>query len=425
MICFVYNEIKYLPHTIDYYKKNGCEIYVIDNMSNDGTWEWLQENRIQSHRVDTGESFDLRILQKEIMKTLPRLNPDWVVYAGADLYFIAGIALKDYILKVENMGYNQLSMMCWSAFNTGEKPGTPLPSHYFHALPWKHVVMISKYDSSYSMNGDFVSIDNAKCYEGKHSMAINYGACKPTEEQIVKLKRRKKAWAEGMRAQQGRHFLAGEKIGWLRNKKDLNDLRKVAEYRYILRVTEARERFEPGTYDKLYSKSSSYKIPYQDTVYYKVWKYIAGRLNNSCSILEMGCGSGQLANLLFDTGFKNYLGIDFSSVAIRMAIERVPEFKFVQADLQTFDFKGYEKHVLISTETFEHMENDLELLKRFHGNRIIFSVPNFMAESHYRTYDSVEYIRRYYKGVLQISEIKPFLIGSRRIIFVVDAIVLL
>ena len=45
MITFVYNELKYLPHVVDYYKKNGCGVYIIDNYSNDGTYEWLIENK--------------------------------------------------------------------------------------------------------------------------------------------------------------------------------------------------------------------------------------------------------------------------------------------------------------------------------------------------------------------------------------------
>lgn len=52
MICFVYNEIKYLPHSIDYYKKNNCDIYVIDNNSTDGTYEWLIENNIPCNRYE-------------------------------------------------------------------------------------------------------------------------------------------------------------------------------------------------------------------------------------------------------------------------------------------------------------------------------------------------------------------------------------
>lgn len=422
MICFVYNEIKYLPHTIDYYKKNGCEIYIIDNYSNDGTWEWLQDNNIQSHRCDTGESFDLRILQKEIMATLPELNPDWVVYAGADLYFIGNMRLKEYIEKVDSMGFNQLSMMCWSAFNTGEKPGLPLPAHYYYAQPWKHVTMISRYDKSYTMNGDNVTIDNSNCYSAKHAIAINYGACKPRAEQEVKLARRKKAWAEGMRPQQGRHFLAGQKVKWIRNRKDLQDLKIIPEYQFILRALDSQLMFESSSYDKMYSESSSYRMHYSELVYYKAWKHIAGKLHRDDKILDLGCGPGHLANLIYDIGITgSYTGIDFSEVAIKMAKAKVPAFEFITGDLRDIDYIGYQDRTLISTEAFEHMENDIELIKRLPKSRIIFSVPNFICSTHYRMYNSESFIRNYYKDVMSITSVTAFNIGGNRVIFVVDA----
>lgn len=423
MICFVYNEIKYLPHTIDYYQKNGCEIYIIDNYSSDGTWEWLQENNIPSHRIDTNESFDLRILQQEIVNTLPKLKPDWVVYAGADLYFIAGTRLKDYIERVDSMGYNQLSMMCWSAFNTSEKHGVPLPLYYYYALPWRHVTMISRYNTSYIMNGDNVMIDEASCYPGKHCMAINYGACKPREEQEIKLKRRRIAWENGMSVKQGKHFLTGEKLKWIYDRKNLTDLRKVPEYKYILRALDSDILFRSETYNKMYSESITYKKHYRDMVYFDVWKHIADKLKRTDRILDLGCGPGQLAQLLYDSGIRNYTGIDFSNVAIMMAKERVPEFIFIDGDLRDIDYTGYMDHVLISTETFEHIENDIDLIRKLPRCRIIFSVPDFMCTSHYRTYGSEAFIREYYKNVLNIINIKRFDIGNKRVIFVVEAVI--
>jgi len=423
-ICFVFNELKYLPHTIDYYRKNGSDIYVIDNFSTDGTYEWLVENNIPCHRIDTGESFDLRILQKAIINILPELKPDWVIYSSADLYFIANMRLKDYIEKVESMGYNQLSMMCWSAFNTGEVPGLPLPAHYFHALPWRHVTMISKYDSSYDMNGDNVTINDARCYEGKHCMAINYGACKPRKEQEEKLKRRRKAWENGMRPQQGRHFLKGEKAGWIRDRKTLTDLRKAPEYKYILRALSSEQVYEKDNYDKLYNGSEMYRKHYSDTVYFNVWKYIAGRLNKSDKILELGCGPGQLAELLHDRGFSNYSGIDFSSVAIKMARERVPSGGFRVSDLRDIDYSEYAGSMMVCTETLEHIQDDIALIKKLPKGRIIFSVPDFMCESHYRTYNSEQAIREYYRGIIDIDIIKAFAIGSNRTIFVGDGYII-
>ena len=49
-ISCVYNEMEYLPHQLKYIKSQGLDVYVIDNCSTDGTWEWLQENKTPSHQ---------------------------------------------------------------------------------------------------------------------------------------------------------------------------------------------------------------------------------------------------------------------------------------------------------------------------------------------------------------------------------------
>ncbi len=62
-IMHVYNEGKMLPYTLQYQKAHDVPLYVIDNMSNDGTWEVLQEQGIASHRFDTGGAFHRKDLQ--------------------------------------------------------------------------------------------------------------------------------------------------------------------------------------------------------------------------------------------------------------------------------------------------------------------------------------------------------------------------
>ena len=63
-ILTVWNEREYLPLKLEYCKQNKLEPYIIDNMSTDGSWEYLQENKVPSHRLDTGDSFDLRSVTK-------------------------------------------------------------------------------------------------------------------------------------------------------------------------------------------------------------------------------------------------------------------------------------------------------------------------------------------------------------------------
>ena len=85
-ILTIYNEIKFLPYKLQYCIDNNLDLYVIDNMSNDGSWEWLQENNIKSHRFDTDGMFYLKALQKEMVKTVHKEKPDWAIYNGCDLF---------------------------------------------------------------------------------------------------------------------------------------------------------------------------------------------------------------------------------------------------------------------------------------------------------------------------------------------------
>jgi len=225
-IATVFNEIKYLPDMVSYWKQQGVDVYYIDNMSNDGTWEWLQENNIASHRVDTGGAFDLRLLQAEIIKTLRKEKPDWFIYSSADLYYVFPIGLLRTISEAQFTGHNQIALKCFSAKNTGEVPGLPLPLHYHHGVIGKTpFIMISKYHPELSMQGDFIKIPEPVVLQGAGVM-VNYGDCKPKVERLETFNRRKKAWQKGEPKSHGSHYREGDKVGWLFEQDGLLDLRE-------------------------------------------------------------------------------------------------------------------------------------------------------------------------------------------------------
>jgi 2-polyprenyl-3-methyl-5-hydroxy-6-metoxy-1,4-benzoquinol methylase len=108
------------------------------------------------------------------------------------------------------------------------------------------------------------------------------------------------------------------------------------------------------------------------------------------AVLEIGCGPGQLAQLLADRGVAKYLGFDFSREAIQMARKRCPSLEFQVADgLTTDSFKTADYEIVICTEVLEHVQADLELLSRIKpGSRCIMTVPNFPYVSHVRHFVS-------------------------------------
>jgi hypothetical protein len=223
-ICFVYNELKYLPHVVNFWRNEGVKLYVIDNYSNDGTWEYLQKNNIPSHRFDTKEMFELAWLQAEVVKTLHRIKPDWVIYCAADLYIGFEKPIKKVIDEVDALDYNQIRTHCWFGCNTGEKRKLPLMDNYFFCKPFSDIILISKYDKGIKFAGDHIRMPRArpKFVDG---LILNYGNAKSKEEQEVKLARRQKAWDNGLTPVYGTHYRSGKSIDWVYDSKTLVDIR--------------------------------------------------------------------------------------------------------------------------------------------------------------------------------------------------------
>ena len=163
---------------------------------------------------------------------------------------------------------------------------------------------------------------------------------------------------------------------------------------------------EPGReraadfYNTQYESSPGYDSDYTQSEYYFLWSIIADRIAASKSkrILEVGCGSGQFALLLNEQGLHEYLGCEFSEVAIGLAQKRVPDFTFQVDDaLKTSLFESYSSDWIVCTEVLEHLDQDRELVQRFpKGTHCLCTVPNFPFSSHVRHFETEEeVIERY------------------------------
>lgn len=179
---------------------------------------------------------------------------------------------------------------------------------------------------------------------------------------------------------------------------------------------------ERGYYDKVYKESKEYSKNPKDSIYYRIWSKIVDITGNDESLFEIGCGPGQLAQLLIGAGRNYFYGMDYSNVAIEMAKRNNPndEDKFKVQDiytLQPFDFDD----TVICTEVLEHLDDDLFVLSLLtKGTRFIFSVPNFMVQSHRRCFKTEAEVTSRYKG-LKYHAVYPFRMGKRGMIFLADA----
>lgn len=159
--------------------------------------------------------------------------------------------------------------------------------------------------------------------------------------------------------------------------------------------------FSADFYNNAYSEVDEYRKPYHESRYYFVWTVIADRLRGSTrsGVLEIGCGSGQLANLLIEQGIPNYLGFDFSEVAVGLARQNGAG-RFEEADAKTTDlFSTHEYDAIVCTEVLEHVDFDLAIIGRIPaGTRCICSVPSFPYVSHVRHFDTKEAVTERYEA---------------------------
>lgn len=139
-------------------------------------------------------------------------------------------------------------------------------------------------------------------------------------------------------------------------------------------------------------------------------------------IVDLGCGTGQFAQMAADLGIGSYVGIDFSQEAITMASKiKLPDsYSFVVGDLKPKTAQVQEGYtaqspdvltealktdapltVVVTSEFLEHVPWDIPLLTSLPlGTYVIGSVPNQDSEGHVRWFGSVsDVVKRYSRGV--------------------------
>ena len=179
--------------------------------------------------------------------------------------------------------------------------------------------------------------------------------------------------------------------------------------------------FSSESYDRIFASDPEYLQHYKNSSYLPVWKIIASKMKHEDPILDIGCGPGQFANFLHDQGFTDYTGIDYSVVAITTARQLVPSFTFIHGDVTKLNYRKYRGYVITAIESMEHIEDDRALIRRLPPARLIFSVPNYPAPNHYRTYRDEMFIAQYYRNIIDIDSITRYHCKGPDFIFIVDS----
>jgi 2-polyprenyl-6-hydroxyphenyl methylase/3-demethylubiquinone-9 3-methyltransferase len=174
-------------------------------------------------------------------------------------------------------------------------------------------------------------------------------------------------------------------------------------------------------YNKIYLKSDEYRKHYTNSIYYPLYKKVFKHISKDDNILELGCGSGQFAHYLYDNYIRDYLGLDFSEEAIKQANKRVEQV-FVRHDIIGNDF--FSKYdTIIAIEFFEHVEYKEVLKKLEKGSKIIFSVPNFLIDSHLYSWENTDQIEHYFGKYIEIEKIEKGLEIKDKYWFVVKGVI--
>lgn len=170
----------------------------------------------------------------------------------------------------------------------------------------------------------------------------------------------------------------------------------------------------PEYMDKRYAESGEHKKHYlnlneQQRLLNSEILNLISRYDKETKIIELGCGSGQVANMLFDNGYQFYEGVDFSIEAIRLAKQMNPEHKDDFLCRDVFDYlekKTFaEDEIILCFEMLEHLNKDREVLEMIpKGHDLIISVPNFSSFNHVRVFENEAEIKYRY-DMLKIKEI--------------------
>ncbi len=126
-------------------------------------------------------------------------------------------------------------------------------------------------------------------------------------------------------------------------------------------IEELNEMYTSGKWDFLDSMDEM--ANYMVAVGYV--RYLAKSLKKEPKILDLGCGTGNLVDLMSGFRYEKYLGLDISPVAV----ERASSQNFKNSEFQIAKFEEWETEekfdFIVSTGAIHYAENPIEVLLKF------------------------------------------------------------
>lgn len=140
-------------------------------------------------------------------------------------------------------------------------------------------------------------------------------------------------------------------------------------------------------------------LPLEESPWLELYRQASWWIPGSHPVVDLGCGTGRFAEQLRRRIHGRFTGIDFSPAAVDECINYVPltdpDTDWC-ADFRVEDLREWQPDenratstVYTCLETLEHLEDDLDLIRRIPvGHEFIFSVPNYGGEAHLRCFQN-------------------------------------
>lgn len=89
-------------------------------------------------------------------------------------------------------------------------------------------------------------------------------------------------------------------------------------------------------------------------------KYIPDLYLPGTKVLDVGCGSGQVARHLINRGIlpENIIGLDNSGELLKLAASHIPDVMFVKSAIEDFDYPTESFDLVTQNTLFHHLDNE-------------------------------------------------------------------
>ena len=176
------------------------------------------------------------------------------------------------------------------------------------------------------------------------------------------------------------------------------------------RLENLRDEASVEFYEGLYEEEGAYDQPYHRSHYYPLFRTTLTEVQRlgGRSVLEVGCGSGSFAHLLFDRTDLAYVGFDFATAAVEKARRRTGRpAQFFAANALSPESYARDYDTIVCTEMLEHVEQDLDVIAQWReGCKCVCSVPNFdIPDQHVRFFRAEDEVLNRYGQMIRIDRI--------------------